>query len=139
MRWSILVVVSLLTLACTGPTGPDTSLYRFTLASLAFGEGDLLVGQLLNSTSQPVRYDFCGNVFQRRAGSGWEPATGLVSPPEEVACPAGMQTLEPGALVYFRHRVLAALPSAEYRLQTVVEVPTGQQRELVTPSFQVAR
>jgi hypothetical protein len=137
MRWMLLAACLSLTLSCTETTSPDR-LYRFTLVSLAFAEGDVVVGQLLNSTTQPVRYDLCQNAFQRRpVGGAWAPAGTLFSPPEEVACPGGMATLEPGALVYFRHRLLAALPAAEYRLRTVVEVPGGQQRELVTQPFEV--
>jgi hypothetical protein len=137
MRWMLLAACLSLTLSCAEATSPDR-LYRFSLVSLAFGEGDAVVGQLLNSTTEPLRYDLCQNAFQRRpAGGAWEPAGNLFSPPEEVACPGGMTTLEPGALVYFRHRVLAALPPAEYRVRTVVEVPGGQQRELVTQPFEV--
>jgi hypothetical protein len=72
-----------------------------------------------NGASDPIGYNLCSSVLQRRNGTAWtDIATGEV-------CTMQLMTLNPGFDATFEKRLPENLADGEYRYVTSIENPLG--------------
>lgn len=95
--------------------------------------GEVLL-TLVNRSDDPMGYNLCVAVLERREGGEW---VEWPERPTEV-CTMELRILDPEESGSFRHTLPGRVPAGEYRFRTGVEAPLGEDRvEVASEIFRV--
>lgn len=110
------LVVAMAGCAVLGPTStlpPDTD-YPVLVEPIEvrFERGGMAQFRMLNTSSETLVYNLCGDVLERRVAGGWVEEIGYGPP-----CPAIGLTLPPDTAITAGRVLDGGLPTGEYRLR----------------------
>lgn len=140
---ALIPLLALLPLGCALATGPqpdrDDAVQPGTGSGIVFRTdrttyalGDTMRLTLRNETDQPLGYNLCSSMPERRSAAGWTRA------PLDRVCTAELRTLAPGTEASFAERLTAEWRPGEYRVTTHVErIRSGERGPVATQSFVV--
>jgi hypothetical protein len=120
---SLIVSLALSLAACAPVTAPETTTNHNQSASgirlTAVRLGDTTELTLTNNSTNPIGYNLCSSVLERRDGAQW-----VVVRTDE-ACTAELRILQPAGTASIRKQWPKDAGEGQFRYRTRVETPLG--------------
>lgn len=139
--WKLAVAISglaLITASCNAAglfdADPPSGLV-LSVPGGEWGHDDTIQVVLRNESDRPLGYNLCMKLLERRENGRWQAVQTL---PENTACTAQLNVLEPGESVVGPQVVYSFIQEGTYRFRTGVEWPLNDGNvELVSNEFRV--